>query len=59
MISWFWVTGSISRGFKVKTKKPSGRGIREPHESRDAADRWIAMQYINQDPIGHKAKGIL
>jgi len=42
----YWVTGNTEKGFKVVTTKPRGRLVREPHNTSEAAQRWIAMEFL-------------
>jgi hypothetical protein len=43
---WHWVTGNMEKGFKIVTTKPRGWLVREPHETNEQAQRWIAMEFL-------------
>ncbi|MFM2393084.1 MAG: hypothetical protein RLZZ546_1066 [Bacteroidota bacterium] len=42
---WHWVIGDTKKGFKIVTKLPKHKFVREPFESNEAAQRFIAYEY--------------
>ncbi len=44
--TWFWVVGNCIKGFYITTKKPRHKHINEPFESNEAANHWIADQWV-------------
>jgi hypothetical protein len=41
----YWVTGNITKGFKIVTKQPKAKFVREPQQSIIDAQRYIAGIY--------------
>lgn len=44
-IKWHWVVGDTKKGFKIVTKLPKHKFVREPFESYEAAQKFIAYEY--------------
>jgi hypothetical protein len=42
---WYWVIGNYPN-YRVTTHRPRGKVVREPHESWESAQRWIAMEFL-------------
>jgi hypothetical protein len=42
----FWVAGDHVKGFKIHTKQPRHKFVREPFSSREACQRFIALEYL-------------
>jgi hypothetical protein len=45
MTTNYWVTGNIKKGFKIVTKQPKAKFVREPQQSIIDAQRYIAGIY--------------
>lgn len=45
---WYWVIGKYPN-LRVTTNRPKGKLVREPHESYESAQRWIAYQFLMND----------
>jgi len=43
---WFWVSGDHVKGFKIHTKQPRHKFVREPFQSREACQRFIALEWL-------------
>jgi hypothetical protein len=43
---WFWVSGDHIKGFKIHTKQPRHKFIREPFRSLESCQRFIDMEFL-------------
>jgi len=44
--TWFWVVGDTKKGFRITTKRPRTKFVREPFYSNLAANNFIALEYL-------------
>jgi len=43
---WYWVVGNHIDGFRITTKRPRTKFVREPFESLDLAQRFIRFEIL-------------
>ena len=43
----YWALGDSKKGFKIVIKKPRSKFVPEPFNNLESANRWIAMEYLN------------
>lgn len=43
---WYWVTGDHIKGFKIATRRPRSKFVREPFDDIEKARRFIAMEFL-------------
>lgn len=43
---WYWVVGDHKKGFKIVTKRPRHKFVREPFDNLDSAQKFIASEYF-------------
>ena len=43
---WYWVSGDHIKGFKIHSKQPRHKFVREPFRCLESAKRFIAMEFL-------------